>query len=573
MKLSPNQSLAGILEPVFAIRTEEDLGIGDSDGVRQMIDWCHRHRLSIFQTLPINEVSDDNSPYNALSSLAIEPTTIAISPRHVPDLTESQFKKLAPAKLLDELRKGPVNYPKVKVLKRNLLEAAFQSFLGEHFNNETERGLKFRKFLLENAEWLSDYALFRVLMEENGGVPTWDRWAPEHQSPRTARTWVLAQPEKRRDELMRKQLFFMYVQWLGFSQWQSLKEYGASKKVYLMGDIPFGVGRFSADTWANRGIFDLEWSGGAPPEKVFKVDPFTEKWGQNWGIPNYRWDELRRRNFDWWRLRVGNIQKVFHLYRIDHVLGFFRIYSFPWTPDRNAEFLPLNEAQAAAKTGGRLPGFKQHPDDTPEHKAANQSQGEEILRVVLEGSGETTVVAEDLGVVPDYVPPTLAKLSTPGFRIPMLFREHDGSYADPKRYPRLSLAQPATHDHTPVALMWAECWQNIDAGRNVEGNRHELRMMMNFSGLKDGEPPRQFTEQLHEAFTRAVLGSNSWLAVFQITDVFGMTARFNTPGSVASSNWSYRLEQTVNDLDQAPALLGKAQRFSRLAAESGRTPV
>src|ERR1043166_5405510 len=82
------------------------------------------------------------------------------------------------------------------------------------------------------------------------------------------------------------------------------------------------------------------FSGGAPPEKVFKVDPFTEKWGQNWGIPNYRWDELRRRGFEWWRTRVGNIRKVFHLYRIDHVLGFFRIYSFPWTPDRNAEFLP-----------------------------------------------------------------------------------------------------------------------------------------------------------------------------------------------------------------------------------------
>ena len=84
MKLSPTQSLAGILEPVFAIRTEEDLGIGDTEGVRQMIDWCARHRLNILQTLPINEISDDNSPYNAISSLAIEPATIAISPRHRP---------------------------------------------------------------------------------------------------------------------------------------------------------------------------------------------------------------------------------------------------------------------------------------------------------------------------------------------------------------------------------------------------------------------------------------------------------------------------------------------------------
>ena len=174
---------------------------------------------------------------------------------------------------------------------------------------------------------------------------------------------------------------------------------------------------------------------------------------------------------------------------------------------------------------------------------------------MLEASGETTVVAEDLGVVPEYVPPTLQKLGIPGFRIPMLFREQDGRYSDPKKYPRLSLVQPATHDHPPLAAAWAECWQNIDAGKDVETNRRELRLMMEFAGLKDAEPPREFTDQLHEAFTRTVLQSPSWLAVFQITDVFGMTARFNTPGSVAATNWSYRLPHTVKELDEDPVLL------------------
>ena len=108
-------------------------------------------------------------------------------------------------------------------------------------------------------------------------------------------------------------------------------------------------------------------------------------------------------------------------------MGFFRIYSFPWTPDRNAVFLPLTEAEAAAKTGGSLPGFKPFADDTPEHKAANQAQGEDILRVVLDAAGDTVIVAEDLGVVPDYVRPTLDKLGIPGFRIPALFREADGA--------------------------------------------------------------------------------------------------------------------------------------------------
>ena len=145
---------------------------------------ARRHRLNILQTLPINEISDDNSPYNAISSLAIEPATIAISPSHVPDLSPDKFEELAQPKLLAELREGPVNYPKVKALKRKLLEAAFESFHQKHFNLETERALQFRSFLKENADWLSDYALFRVLMEENGGLPTWDRWAPEHRSPR-----------------------------------------------------------------------------------------------------------------------------------------------------------------------------------------------------------------------------------------------------------------------------------------------------------------------------------------------------------------------------------------------------
>ena len=571
MKLSPTQSMVGILEPVFAIRTEEDVGIGDTEGVRQMIDWCQRHGLRIFQTLPINELGEDNSPYNALSSLALEPTTIALSPRLVPDLATSDFRKFATSNLLKELRQGPVNYAKVKALKRKLLEAAFTTFLQRQFNRETPRAAQFRSFLMENADWLSDYALFRLLMEENGGHPAWDRWRTEHQGPRRARTWLLSLPEQRREDLMRKQLFFMYVQWLAFSQWQALKAYGEARGVYLMGDIPFGVGRYSADVWANRGLFDLDWSGGAPPEKTFRVDPFTEKWGQNWGIPNYRWDELRRRNFEWWRTRVGNIRKVFHLYRIDHALGFFRIYSFPWTPDRNPEFLPLTAQQAAEKSGGRLPGFKFQGDDSPEHRAANQAQGEEILRVVLEASGDTTVIAEDLGVVPDYVAPTLQKLGIPGFRIPMLFRTSDGAYANPREYPRLSLAQPTTHDHPPVAAGWADCWWNIDAGKDVENNRRELQRLMEFAGLSRNEPPREFTEELQEAFTRAVLNSASWLVVFQITDVFGWTARFNTPGSVAAANWSYRLAPTVTELDKDPVLLGRAERFARLAKESGRS--
>jgi len=230
----------------------------------------------------------------------------------------------------------------------------------------------------------------------------------------------------------------------------------------------------------------------------------------------------------------------------------------------------LSETEAADRCGGRLPGFKQFPDDTHEQKVANQAQGEELLRMIQDASGETIVVAEDLGMVPDYVPPTLEKLGMPGFRIPMLFREHDYSYSDPKKYPRLSLAQPATHDHTPIALLWNDCWANIDAGNEVEHNRWELRRIMNFGGLYDEEPPREFSDRVHEAFTRAVMSSNSWIAVFQVQDVFAQTSRFNVPGSTSDANWSARMKETVKGLDADKTLLAKTMMLSRLANESGR---
>ncbi len=133
--------LAGVLMPVFAIRTEDDLGIGDTAGARQMIDWCHRHGLGVFQTLPINEIGADNSPYNAISSVAIEPGTLALSPEHLPDLTLAKFKALAKPKLLARLRHGPVNYAEVKTLKRRISNATPPAPVNSaHFSCKTPTG-------------------------------------------------------------------------------------------------------------------------------------------------------------------------------------------------------------------------------------------------------------------------------------------------------------------------------------------------------------------------------------------------------------------------------------------------
>jgi len=557
------------MTPVFALRTEMDLGIGDTEGVRQLIDWCARHGLSLLQVLPINETSDDNSPYNAISSMALDPTTIAVSPRQVPDLSPAKFRALAPPDRLRELRQGPVDYPGVKALKQALLWEAFGAFHRRHWRRNTDRAQGFRRFLADNQDWISDYGLFRVLMEDYHNWPTWDRWPEDRQTPKRAWTWLLGLPEPERETVTRRVLFHSYVQWLAFDQWAAIKEYATRHQVSLMGDVPFGVCRYSADVWANRGIFDLDWNGGAPPEKVFASDLFTEKWGQNWGIPLYRWEVLRERNLDWWRTRIGNVQKVFHLFRIDHVLGFFRIYAFPWKPEENDRFLPLGEDEAGELTGGRRPGFKPYPDDSEAHQEFNRQQGEELLRLMLDAAGDMTVVGEDLGLVPEYVPPTLAKLGIPGFKIPNFLRAADGSFVAGADYPRRSLATLSTHDHPPIAAAWRELWERADAGE-ARAER-ELREWMSYCGQPDTDPPRLFAA-VHELLLRSVLAANSWLAVFMITDLFGWKYRFNAPGDVAASNWSNRLETTVARLDRDPVLREKTAMVERLVRETGRAP-
>jgi len=566
---------AGILIPVSAIRSSIDLGVGDTRGVREMIDWCAQHGLGVLQILPINETSDDNSPYNAISSLALEPTTIATDPDALPDLDSADFDSIATPARIDPLRAGPVQYAAVRALKSDLLSAAFRRFEQVHAGRGTPHDLDFRSFRDEHAAWLGDYALFRALMEHNGGWPTWECWPTEQQDPTSARAGLQTLPSGHRESIEERIRFFGYVQWIAFRQWEEVRRHGTRRGVTVMGDIPFGVGRSSADVWATRDIFNLDWSGGCPPERIFKVDPFTEKWGQNWGIPLYRWGLLRSRGFDWWRTRVGNLRRIFHAFRIDHVLGFFRIYAFPWTPDRNDHFLPLTEAEAAAETGGHLPHFSRCDDETPEHRAENQTQGEELLRMILDAAGDTAVVAEDLGVVPPYVPPTLAALGIPGFAIPFLMRNAGEPYPAPETFPELAVTAPATHDHPPLRGAWEEGWRTLDihgpesaAGRAAQA---ELRAIHAFAtGIDAPVPPRAFTEAVHEGFLAALMRSPARRVICLFADILGTADRYNTPGSVGDPNWTPRLERPVPELDADPAFAAHVSRYTTLARKHGR---
>src|SRR5205823_5044629 len=246
--------------------------------------------------------------------------------------------------------------------------------------------------------------------EANGENEAWDKWPPEQRTIGSARGWLDRQPREQRKQFHHREDFFRYVQWIAHEQWAEVKDHADKRGVALMGDIPFGVSYYSADVFTRPDEFMLDWCGGAPPETHFKDDQFTVKWGQNWGIPLFRWQSMRAKNFDWWRERVRAICRSFHLFRIDHVLGFYRIYAFPWRPQQNRKFLPLEWKQMLERTGGRAPHFHPRDDLSPDNCQANRREGEEYLRAVLEESGDARVIGEDLGTVPDYVRPSLRSL-------------------------------------------------------------------------------------------------------------------------------------------------------------------
>ncbi len=562
--------MAGVLAPLFALRSEGDLGIGDIRALRELIDWSAGRGLRLVQLLPINETGNDNSPYNAISSVAIEPTTLETTPEALADLRAKDFKKITAKFEVAELVEESVDYPRVKALKRKLLEAAYASFRDDEARRNTKRARAFRAWCEGEKAWLDGYGLFRALMERNDNSELWDAWPEEHSTVERVEEWTISLPGRERREFEDRRRFFSYAQWLASRQWTDVKAYAESRGVALMGDVPYGVSYYSADVFANRSIFRLQWSGGAPPEPYFKEDEFTQKWGQNWGVPVYDWEVMRETGYRWWKQRVRSVRSAFHLFRIDHVLGFYRIYAFPWRPRENADYLPLTIGEARARTGGELPGFNPRDDESPAHREANRREGEEYLRALLEEVGEFRLIGEDLGTVPPYVRPSLTSLGIAGFKIPIWEKKEDGWLIEPWNYERLSIATYATHDHEPLRAYWETRAEAIaDGGADAEVAADELKKLGGFASLPKGDD-LSWNDEVHGALLEALCRSNSWIVVFMITDLLGSKKRFNVPGTSADSNWSARLSRRCEEWNGEPAYAPILGRLAAVLRDSGR---
>ena len=567
MNLSPEKRIAGVLAPLFALRGEDDLGIGDTGTLREFIDRAAEIGFKLVQLLPINETGADNSPYNAISAIAIEPTTLHLAPNSPQDLTPEDFERSIADVDLTSLRRGPVKYRHVKKLKWRLLERAFSSF--SKCASE-ERQSAFQTFCEEESAWLRDYAFFRVLVEESNGSAAWDRWSAQHQTIEKARSWRDEVTPDRQAVLTRREDFFCYVQWIAHDQWRGIKSYAEERGVALMGDIPFGVSYCSADVFARPHEFVLDWCGGAPPEPTFKDDAFTQRWGQNWGIPLYRWSAMRANNCQWWRERVRAVRRIFHLFRIDHVQGFYRIYAFPWRPKRNREFLSLDWRQMLQRTGDRQPHFVPCDDNTPENRELNKREGEEYLRMVLEEAGIARVVGEDLGVVPEYVRPNLQSLGIAGFKIPQ-WEVRDGMIIPGEMYERLSVATYATHDHEPIRALWNEAFKSPTGPTAAsEQARDTLEKIALFSGLNRKIGQLDFEKDFYPAIMHSLFKSDSWIAMVMITDLLARTYRFNVPGTKANLNWTRRMQRSIAQLRSSRKERTRMQLIRELLQKTGR---
>lgn len=548
MKLR-NQRRAGVLLPAFSPRRIGDLGIGDTRALEEWIRWAASHQVGFLQLLPINETGADNSPYNAISSVALDPVYLTMDPSIIPGLLESDITGAHEYLGNDALHSCLVDYTKVGICKRTLLETAYARFLTGNYATEKK---ELRLFQQEEASWLNDYSLFRWLMDQAGGHEHWDHWPKAFNTPALAREYFHAERRKRGDALTHEQTYYSWVQWLCFRQWRAVRSLADELDVQLMGDVPIGISYYSADVFFQREQFDLEWFGGAPAETMFKHDLFIQRWGQNWGVPLYRWDIMEENGYTWWKQRIGKLTEIFNIFRIDHILGFYRIYAFPWRPERNPEMIDLSPEEAKKRTGGRLPQWAWRDDNSQENRDANREDGDRRLRAIIAAAGASEVVGEDLGCVPDYVRPHLESLGIAGFRIPH-WDSDGGHVVDGSRYPECSFATYATHDHDTIAALWESFRLNaIGATCTADeqaGGRWNIRMMAEFGDMDiDIDNPPVYNHDVQWKLLDALLACRSRYAALMITDLFGMIDRYNMPGTVGADNWSFRLPFTLEEM-------------------------
>ena len=518
---------AGTAIPVFSLRTESDFGIGEFKDLRPLVDWAAATGQCIIQLLPVNDTTrkgewKDSYPYSPISSFALHPLYINLQALGIRE-TVAFKKEQAELNALEEL-----DYPRVFQAKMKYIRKAFKTRGARDMDTPG-----FKKFVLENEYWLEEYAQFCA----------------------------------KRDSLEPE--YYRWMQWHLDKQFAAEVKYARGRGVSLKGDLPIGVSSDSAEAYWHPELFNLDSTAGAPPD-------YFSKDGQNWGFPTYNWEEMAKDDFAWWKARLRKMSQYFDAFRIDHILGFFRIWeipagirsglaghfnpALPYSPEEIYNMhLPID---GLFHEDPRHPGMYQ-PLINPASQNLPQWQQERFgalyndffyhrhdefwrrnaERKLPELLGATGMLAcgEDLGMVPDCVPGVM----------------------DHERI--LSLRMRGMENEGP--------WKQLSVCATSSHDMETLRMQC------DHDPePWEVRNMLWE-----FLASPSMLAIFPLQDWVALDKRFrradrnveriNYPAD-SDNHWKFRIHFNLQDLMQeselnvaVTGLLKDSSRFVKETAE------
>ena len=307
---------SGIAVPVFSLRSEKGLGVGEFPDLIEFGAWVKDAGFSMIQILPIHDTTakfdwTDSYPYAAISVYALHPMFLRLNDLNY--LSKSDLKQIE--KKAAELNKhAQVDYEEVNSFKNDFL----QKYFTQHFD-KINKDKKFQQYLDENSDWVKPYAAFCVLRDENK-TADFTRWKSGSKSSSAVITRLFKPSGKQ----YKKVLFYVFVQWQLHLQLSKAVEALHDMNLTLKGDLPIGIYRHSADAWWQPELFNMDQQAGAPPDDFAVL-------GQNWEFPTYNWARMQQDDFAWWKSRFQFMSRYFDAFRIDHILGFFRIWQIPLT--------------------------------------------------------------------------------------------------------------------------------------------------------------------------------------------------------------------------------------------------
>ena len=562
---------AGTVIPVFSLRSEGSFGVGDFGDLKLMVDWCAKTGQRILQVLPINDTNttgswQDSYPYNSISIYALHPQYMDF--RQLPILKDEK-RRAHYEQLRQELNALPqIDYERMFATKMEYLRELFAQE-----GAKVRRTKAYKDFVEQNKEWLEPYAQFCV-NRDKGGTET----------------------------------FWHFIQFFLDQQMRSAHEHARQQRVILKGDIPIGVNRDGADVLAEPRYFNLNGQAGAPP------DAFSED-GQNWGFPTYNWDEMMKDGCQWWVRRFSKMAQYFDAYRIDHVLGFFRIWEIPM-PEKSGLYgqfqpsLPMTREEIEAygvpfheefflKDHKALSHFSPHAshpfnawhprinatklpefqtlfnDDERQrfwnlyndyfYRRNNHFWYQEAMKKLPRLTQATRMLccAEDLGMVPDCVPWVMNELRILSLEIQSMPKDPAVEFGHLSRNPYRSVCTISTHDMATLRQWWDEDWERTQKYYNTMLYRSDAAPHPLPGWLAKDIVSRHLTSPS----MLCLLSLQDWLSIDEQLRLPDQNAeRINIPAN-PRHYWRYRMHLTIEQLLAADGFNAELQE---LITNSGR---